>query len=310
MTILMPLFLLPAAASMNELDVSASSCGATAQTEPRRCLIQQNPSRTAAMYVDETAGASKGGAFVDALVAGEENLSREDIAHMLEIIMEEQPATAEQTSATALGGEKGAWTGKAVNVEFGATSIDMQHVQALTVNDYVASEETAVALASNTTKTYFEMSFPQEDGAQIVSNSTADKIYMYGFRLGTGGLENMRDQRIWFQKPGSKGAKLLYGFKMSQVPGKSAWKYNVEFTHPQPDTLKLYPPNGKVAQKGNHLFVVMECPEDDLCADRKIVISAITFSPEAKPDKEEMEVAEAEEVTGTGDKGEHTTPKP
>jgi len=279
---------------MFELDDATYSCGATAQAEPTRCLIQQQPARAQQLLAGEVqeADAEGTGTLGDLLAAGQDASSRSEIDEMLEEIMKGEASTADNTQTTVLSEKKGDWTGEKVTVEFGATSPDMENVQPLTFTDYYSSMDKTLALQSNVTKTYYEMSFPSADGNQVVSNSTADKIFFYGFTPGTTGLVNSNANSIWFRNPSKPKSKLVMAFRMTAVPGNSEWEYDVEFTVPQPGALTLFPAGGKVAQRHDELYVVMSCMDELECGDGKVIVSAVTFTPKDKKDKDAMKKPE------------------
>jgi len=185
----------------------------------------------------------------------------------------------EQPAATALSQKRGAWTGDAVTLECAASSADIASMKTITYSDYLATEDPVMAVSANTTKTAFEFSFPQADGLQVVANATGDKIYAWGFTAGTTGLVNANANRAWFRHPSEPGSKLLYGFRMTQVPGDYDWEYDIEFTGAQPGSLVAYPPGGKVAQVDDSIFVIMECTDPLECGDGKFTVSAVTFTP-------------------------------
>eukprot|EP00973_Karenia_brevis_P055059 7654507-Karenia_brevis.AAC.1 len=60
--------------------------------------------------------------------------------------------------------EKEAWTGSMVDLELSISAPDMQGAVEKTMIDYSASSDKAVALASNTTKTFIEVTFPNTEG--------------------------------------------------------------------------------------------------------------------------------------------------
>jgi len=166
------------------------------------------------------------------------------------------------------------WTGKVVDIDFGSTSLDMQGVNILSYSDFSDAGESAV----NATKPYMEMTFNRTEEGQILSNSPNEKILMFGFKEGTAGLTNVNLNRIWSGNPKNSDSKKVYGFIMTAVPGKKAWKYNILFAKAPPGALKTYPKNGMVQRMKDKAFVTMTCDDEVQCRDGAIVVSSVKFS--------------------------------
>jgi len=191
--------------------------------------------------------------------------------------------------------ERRRWTGSSITIDFTSQSPDMKNVAMKTKPDFSYDGTTVTTVD----KTWYQLSFANEEGGQVFSDSNSDKVNLYGFKPTASGLINSNENRIWTASPTKSFAKQVSGIEVTGVPGVEKWKYNVVLGKNAGEDFHMYPSDQIMKRNGTSLYVTFECFGfgGKVCDNGDVVISKIIFTVQNPVDK--AKIADPEDVVAT-----------